>query len=97
VSTDFFAANQEMLERAVQAIAERTYWSPFPESPSPRVYGETAADEGRAAFEALRGTAFPLDQDGSGETVDGEVSPFGFPLNIRWRAGAKPVPASGSA
>jgi phenylacetic acid degradation protein paaN len=84
VSTDFFAANQEMLERAVQAIAERTYWSPFPESPSPRVYGETAADEGRAAFEALRGTAFPLDQDGSGETVDGEVSPFGFPLNIRY-------------
>ena len=32
----------------------RGYWSPFAESPSPRHYGETANDDGRAAFEAAR-------------------------------------------
>ncbi|MYN11879.1 phenylacetic acid degradation protein PaaN [Pusillimonas sp. TS35] len=85
--TDFFAANQQMLDRAVQAIGERTYWSPFSESPSPRAYGETAGDEGKAAFEARKGRAFELDVEEGGEAgrmVGDEVSPFGFPLEIRY-------------
>ncbi|TEA77379.1 phenylacetic acid degradation protein PaaN [Allopusillimonas ginsengisoli] len=84
MSTDFFTANQEMLERAVQAIADRTYWSPFAESPSPRAYGETANDDGRAVFEAYKGGDFPLDQNPAAGAVDGEASPFGFPLGIRY-------------
>ncbi len=82
--TDFFADNQEMLERAVVAIAQRTYWSPFAESPSPRAYGETANEDGRAVFEAYRNADFPLDQGSAGGQVDGEVSPFGFELGIRY-------------
>jgi hypothetical protein len=31
------------LDKAVAAAHERTYFSAYPESPSPRVYGETAA------------------------------------------------------
>ena len=50
MSTDFFESNREVLEKAVAAAAERGYWSPFSESPSPRVYGETASEDARQAF-----------------------------------------------
>jgi hypothetical protein len=32
----------------------RGYWTPFPETPSPKVYGETANDDGKKAFVANR-------------------------------------------
>lgn len=84
MSMDFFERNREMLEQAVEAAANRGYWSPFPETPSPRSYGETAAEDGQQAFEALCGKAFPLSQTGADGTVGGERSPFGFDLNIRY-------------
>src|SRR5690606_30658075 len=84
VSVDFFESNREVLEQALQAAAERGYWSPFPESPSPRVYGETAADDGRKAFESLLNQDFPLDLPGSDGKIGRERSPFGIDLNIRY-------------
>lgn len=84
MSTDFFKAHQDVLEQAVAAAASRGYWSPFSESPSPRVYGETANDDGRAAFDAYRGKDFPLRQEGAAGQTGSEVSPFGFPLEIRY-------------
>ncbi|AZY48792.1 phenylacetic acid degradation protein PaaN [Bordetella avium] len=84
MSQDFFELHQPVLEKALQAARERGYWSPFAESPSPRNYGETAAQDGQAAFDALLGKAFPLVVDGAEGSVSGEVSPFGFPLNIRY-------------
>jgi len=84
VSTDFFERHQPMLERALAAAAERGYWSPFAESPSPRHYGEAANDDGRAAFEAQRGKPFALEQAGADGTVGGEQSPYGFALDIRY-------------
>jgi phenylacetic acid degradation protein paaN len=82
--TDFFATHEEVLNRAVKAIAEREYWSAYPESPSPKVYGETAAPDGKAAFEGYLGSAFPLDQPGTDGQVATEVSPFGVPLDISY-------------
>ncbi|MPZ26937.1 MAG: phenylacetic acid degradation protein PaaN, partial [Micromonosporaceae bacterium] len=70
----------DTLARALTAIAERDYWSAYPESPSPRVYGETAADDGKAAFESYLGQPFPLDQPG--DRVATETSPFGIALDI---------------
>lgn len=84
MSVDFFESNREVLEQALAAAASRAYWSPFPESPSPRVYGETAAQDGQKAFEALLGQAFPLDLPGAQGMVGGERSPFGFDLDIRY-------------
>ena len=55
-----YAKHAATIERAHAAIADRTYWSAFPESPSPKVYGETAAPAGQAAFEAYLGADFPL-------------------------------------
>lgn len=81
---DFFNTHQETLERAVAATAERGYWSPHSESPSPRAYGETAAQDGLAAFQALQGKAFPLDQQGAQGQVGGEVSPYGPALGITY-------------
>ncbi|MFG1799133.1 phenylacetic acid degradation protein PaaN [Micromonospora carbonacea] len=74
----------DTLHRALTAITERGYWSAYPESPSPRVYGETAAADGKAAFEAYLGGDFPLDQPGAGDRVATEASPFGLELNVRY-------------
>jgi len=76
--------HRELLERAVQATRERSYWSAFPESPSPRVYGETAAAHGQQAFEALLGRRFPLDQDAAGGWVGAERSPYGRDLAVTY-------------
>ncbi|WP_320069187.1 phenylacetic acid degradation protein PaaN [Micromonospora sp. RTGN7] len=88
----------DTLNRALTAITERGYWSAYPESPSPRLYGETAAADGKAAFEAYRNGDFPLDQPGSGDRVATETSPFGLELNVRYpHAGADELLAAASA
>ncbi len=80
----FFEAHRETLDRARQAIAERSYWSAYPESPSPKVYGDTAAAEGEAAFRGLLGADFPLEQPGTKGWVATESSPFGVDLGVRY-------------
>jgi phenylacetic acid degradation protein paaN len=80
----YLAAHRETLDRARQAIAERSYWSAYPESPSPKVYGETAAADGAAAFQARLGADFPLDQPGTTDWVATEASPFGIELGVRY-------------
>ena len=79
-----YAEHRQTLDRALQAIAERGYWSAYPESPSPKVYGETAAADGKAAFEAYLGHDFPLDQPGTIDLVATESSPFGLALDVRY-------------
>ncbi len=81
---EMFAAHEEMLTEAVAATRSREFYSAFDESPSPRVYGETAAADGKAAFEALRGHAFPVDTPGAAGEVAGEKSPFGFALDVSY-------------
>jgi phenylacetic acid degradation protein paaN len=49
------------------------------------VYGESAAAEGKAAFEAWQGTTFPVDTPGGGEDVVAtERSPYGFDLGVSY-------------
>jgi phenylacetic acid degradation protein paaN len=80
----FFARHREKLDRAREAIRTRAYYSAFPESPSGKVYGETAAAEGQAAFDARRGEAFALDQPVTDETVASERSPYGVTIDVRY-------------
>ncbi|KRC76426.1 aldehyde dehydrogenase [Achromobacter sp. Root83] len=84
MSQKFFDRHQPLLEQSLAAAALRGYWSPFAESPSPRNYGETANDDGRAAFEALKGKPFPLNLHDADGTVGGEKSPYGFDLGITY-------------
>ena len=51
------------------ACSSQEYYSAFDRPPSPRVYGENAAAEGKAAFEAWLGSEFPLATPGSDGTV----------------------------
>jgi phenylacetic acid degradation protein paaN len=78
------AKHKERLDAALAAIAGRGYWSAYPESPSPRVYGEGTAEAGRAAFDALLGKPFPLGEPGADGWVGDEVSPYGLPLGVTY-------------
>ncbi|NVH75464.1 phenylacetic acid degradation protein PaaN [Paraburkholderia sp. JPY432] len=79
-----FTKHEDTLHKALAALETRGYWSPFSEMPSPKVYGETANADGEAAFKAHLDKTFELDQPSTGETVGAEVSPFGFPLGVRY-------------
>ncbi len=82
--TDYFSAHRTLLDDAVAATKTRGYYSAFPESPSPRVYGETAADDGKAAFESLLDKEFPVTTPGASGTVATEKSPYGLALGVRY-------------
>ncbi len=83
-----FDKHRDRLEAAVAACASREYFSAFDESPSPRIYGESAAADGKAAFEALLDQPFPLTTPGAsadgGGVVATERSPFGFDLGVTY-------------
>jgi len=84
MTTAYLDKHRERLDAAVAACASRSYYSAFDESPSPRVYGESAAAEGKAAFEAWLGQEFPLTTPGSDGTVATERSPYGFDLGVSY-------------
>ncbi|NJP99280.1 phenylacetic acid degradation protein PaaN [Streptomyces zingiberis] len=70
------------LDRALEAIRSRAYWSPHPEHP--KAYGENAAAEGEAAFEALLGTRLDLGQPGTDGWAGNEISPYGTELLLEY-------------
>lgn len=72
------------LAAAIEALRTRTAHSAYPDSPSPRAYGEGAAGDGEKAFRALLGEDFPLRVPGASGTVAAERSPFGLPLAVRY-------------
>ena len=72
------------LEGALSAIATRGYWSPYAEMPSPKLYGETAPEDGKRAFEAHLGKRFELEQPGQTGWHGGEVSPYGVALDVSY-------------
>jgi phenylacetic acid degradation protein paaN len=84
VSHPFFDKHRAMLDRALEAIAQRGYWSPYPESASPKVYGEGAAEAGKAAYDALLHKPFPIEQPGTVGVVAGERSPYGVDLGVTY-------------
>jgi phenylacetic acid degradation protein paaN len=84
LSSTYLDKHRERLDAAVAACASREFYSAFDESPSPRVYGESAAAEGKAAFEAWLDAPFPLETPGSEGTVSTERSPYGFDLGTSY-------------
>lgn len=81
-------AHAGVLDEIRQALASRSWYSRYPESPSPRVYGETAAADGLAAHEAhLNGAYAALSsQPTDGTFVGSEVSPYGPTLGVTYPA-----------
>jgi len=80
------AKHAEVLDRARAALASRSWFSRYPESPSPRVYGETAAADGLTAYEGHLGRAYAglAGQPGTGTFVGSEVSPYGPALDVEY-------------
>lgn len=72
------------LELATAALATRGYWSAYAEMPSPKTYGETAAETGKLAFEAHLGKSFELNQPGQTGVHAGERSPYGVKLDVAY-------------
>ena len=82
--SDLTPEHAETLERALEAIDSRSYWSRYPEHP--KAYGEDAPDAGQADFEALLGAPFELDQAKDGFVAVAETSPYGLELGISYPA-----------
>ena len=79
------AAHEELLAEAAAALASRSYFSRYPDSPSPRVQGEGAAEAGLTAYEGRLGRPFDLgDQPAAGGSVGDEVSPYGARLGVSY-------------
>jgi len=68
------------LDKALEAVRTREYWSPHPENP--KAYPD--AEAGKSAFEALLGRRFELDQPGTDAWTGGERSPYGIDLDVRY-------------
>lgn len=79
-----FDKHRATLDGAVNAIATRGYWSPYPESASGKIYGETANADARTAFEASLNKPFEIEQPGTAGRVGSETSPYGFALGITY-------------
>ena len=93
MTSDLLSRHRDRLDSAVAASASRGYFSAFDESPSPRVYGEDAAADGKAAYGAWLDGDFPVSTPGSDGTVATERSPFGIDLGVRYPR----VPSSDAA
>ncbi|MBV6273483.1 phenylacetic acid degradation protein PaaN [Alcaligenaceae bacterium CGII-47] len=72
------------LDAALHTIQTRGYWSAYNEMPSPKAYGETAAQDGLAAFKAHLGSQFELNQPGQIGWHSDEFSPYGAELNVQY-------------
>ncbi len=84
MSHPLFERHRALLDQALNAISTRGYWTPFPESPSPKVYGESAPAAGKAAFDALLNKPFAGASGASVGSVGGEMSPYGIALGVTY-------------
>jgi phenylacetic acid degradation protein paaN len=84
MTTSFFTRHQALLDNAVNALATRGFWSPYPEVPSQKFYGEGANEAGRDAFEALLDIPYTIDGMEEGQHAGQEISPYGFALGITY-------------
>jgi len=84
--TGLFERHRPTLDAALQAAAKRDFWSAYPEVPSGKIYGETAKDDGLAAYKARLGKAFVLADHPAEGSVGSEVSPYGPSLGVTYPA-----------
>ena len=84
MSTSLFEKHRAKLESALEAIRTRGSWPAYNEMPSPKVYGETAPEDGKRAFEAHLGKQFSLEQPGQTGWLGGERSPYGVTLDVQY-------------
>lgn len=94
--TALFERHRPTLEAALQAAAKRDFWTAYPEVPSGKIYGETARDDGLAAYKARLGQPFTLAGHPSDGVVGAEVSPYGPSLGVTYPAASVDMLVSAS-
>ena len=72
------------LDGALNAIATRGYWTPYPEQASPKIYGEGANEAGKQAVAAMFGQRFDLGQPGVSGWLASDRSPYGVQLGVQY-------------
>ena len=66
-----------ILNNAIRALHERTFFAQYPEHPSPKIYGETADEDGKSKFQATLNKKFEeLDQHHAEKWEGCEESPY---------------------
>lgn len=74
---EFYQKHKETLEKAITALHERKFFAQYPEHPSPKIYGETADEEGRKSFKGMLNAKFEDLQQGEGDGwIGDEESPY---------------------
>lgn len=76
--------HKNTLLRAIQAIEERNYYSPYAEMPSEKIYGEGSKAKAEEAFKSYMGSKFEIDGIKSDTYLGNEVSPYGFSFNTTY-------------
>jgi len=76
-TTSLFTKHKAILDRAIGALHERTFFAAYPEHPAPSVYGETADADGQAKFKSSLGKKFDeLKQTDPAGWIGVEESPY---------------------
>lgn len=71
-----YSRHEGTLQEAITAIHSRKFYAKYPEPPSPKIYGETAAEEGLKAYQNQLGKPFALRQKSDSEVKAAEESPY---------------------
>lgn len=72
-----FKKHEAIINKAIQALHDRTFFAAYPEHPSPSIYGETADADGQAKFKSTLGKKFEeLSQQGAEGWAGQEESPY---------------------
>lgn len=80
--SNLFQRHQSTLEQALKAIDTRLFWTPYPEVPSEKIYGEGARQRGKEAFNDLLHKPFVLAGHPGAAYGGEEHSPHGLNLGI---------------
>lgn len=82
--TSFFDTHRKLLDEALAATRTREFHSAFPEIPSGKIYGETAKDDGLAAYRARLNGSFALPGHPAEGEAGAELSPYGGALGVKY-------------
>jgi len=79
-----FKKHNKTLERALEEIKNRGFWSPYFEIPSSKVYGEGSKEVANASFKSQLNNKFTIKGLDTDKYLGAEISPYGFNLGITY-------------
>ncbi|MGU3576005.1 phenylacetic acid degradation protein PaaN [Brucellaceae bacterium C25G] len=82
----FWDRHLDTLNSASAALLDRGFWTPYPEIPSGKIYGESAREDGSANYQALLNKPFDLSGHPETARIGTEISPYGDALAITYPA-----------